>query len=84
MFLRKRNSINYKYKSATGDRMNGEQLLNMDVYMLLSIINMKLRDEFYDLNTLCEDIDIEKQKLLDKLKTAGYRYNSLTNQFILL
>jgi hypothetical protein len=62
--------------------MYGEQLLNMDPYMLLSILNMKLRDKFDSLDTLCDDFDIEKQEVNRKLKEIGYKYNENINRFI--
>jgi hypothetical protein len=60
-----------------------EQMLNMDTFILLSIINMKLRDQFDSLNRLCEDYGIERQELCDKLKSIEYVYSEKRNQFIL-
>lgn len=62
--------------------MYRDQLFKMDPYMLLSILNMKLRDEFDSLDTLCDDFDIEKQEVNSKLKVIGYKYNENINQFI--
>lgn len=64
--------------------MNGEQLLKMEGIMMLSIVNMKLRDEFHKLSYLCEDLDIAEGELIKKLKAIGYIYNNETNQFVLL
>ena len=50
--------------------------------ILLSIINMKLRDEFSDLNDLSAYYDIDKIKLEDRLGSIGYKYSSTNNQFI--
>lgn len=61
--------------------MDGEQLLKMDTYMLLSIINMKLRDEFSSLDYLCEDYNIDQKELSFKLSGIGYIYNKQINQF---
>ena len=33
----------------------------MDPYMLLSIINLKLRDYYSDIESLCDDLEIEKE-----------------------
>lgn len=63
--------------------MDREQLLNMDIYILLSIVNMKLRDEFTSLDSLCENYDVEKEELNSRLNFAGYFYNKETNQFVL-
>nr|WP_286207901.1 DUF4250 domain-containing protein [Clostridium caldaquaticum] len=54
----------------------------MDVFMLLSLINMKLRDEFDSLNSLCDDYDIKEDEIKTKLRTIGYVYNVDNNQFI--
>jgi hypothetical protein len=64
--------------------MDKEQLLKMDSFMLLSIINMKLRDEFDSLNSLCEDYEISSFELENKLSAIGYKYNENTNQFTLM
>lgn len=62
--------------------MDKEQLLKMDSHILLSILNMKLRDEFDSLEVLCEDYDIEELKIKDKIRLIGYEYHENTNQFI--
>ena len=53
-----------------------------DNYMLLSIINMKLRDSYSSLDSLCESEDISKEEIITKLKSIGYNYNKDLNQFI--
>lgn len=62
--------------------MDAERVLSMDPYILLSMVNMKLRDFFSSLETLCEDWDIERELIEVKLETIGYIYNENTNQFI--
>jgi hypothetical protein len=62
--------------------MNREQLLSMDSSMLLSIINMKLRDSFSSLELLCEDYDLASEEVNSKLNSIGYVYNLNSNQFI--
>lgn len=52
-----------------------------DPMMLLSVINMKLRDEYSTLDALCEDLAIDKQSLTHKLGQAGFEYNPETNKF---
>ncbi len=53
----------------------------MDSVMLLSIVNMKLRDEFSDLDSLVKFYEIDKQKLIDKLTQAGFEYLEEVKQF---
>lgn len=52
-----------------------------DPVMLMSMINMKLRDFYSNLDDLCEDLDIDKEKLCDTLKSAGFEYNEEQNKF---
>ncbi|GMQ56273.1 DUF4250 domain-containing protein [Vallitalea sediminicola] len=61
--------------------MDKQKLLSMDPYILLSIINMKLRDEFSSLEDLCSNYGMESVELEDKLQKIEYRYNEQTNQF---
>lgn len=49
--------------------------------LLLSFVNMKLRDKYSSLDDMCEDMDISKTEIIEKLKTIGYVYNALQNQF---
>ncbi len=53
-----------------------------DPVMLLSFINLKLRDYYPSLDALCEDLDISKQDLLSKLGNIDYHYNEERNQFV--
>ncbi len=56
-------------------------MLPSDPFMLFSFINMKLRDQYPSLDALCEDMDIDKQQLLDTLATAGFEYSEENNKF---
>jgi len=56
-------------------------MLPRDPNMLLSIINMKLRDFYSDLDALCDDLDEDKTEIMDILSGAGFTYDSDTNQF---
>ena len=55
--------------------------LPSDPGILLSLINTKLRDEFSSLDDLCDSLDIDKEELINNLKTAGYKYDPAVNQF---
>jgi len=61
--------------------MDRESMMNMDSNILVSIINMKLRDFYSSLQALCDDLNIEEEELKNKLKTANYKYNKEQNQF---
>ncbi|MBC7002873.1 DUF4250 domain-containing protein [Photobacterium sp. BZF1] len=53
----------------------------MDPVMLMSIVNMKIRDEFGDLDALIKFYDIDKEKLVAKLASAGFDYLPEAKQF---
>ncbi len=53
-----------------------------DPIMLLSVINLKLRDFYPTLDALCSDLDADKAALCEKLRTVGYEYDAQRNQFV--
>jgi len=53
-----------------------------DPYILLSWLNMKLRDECRDLKELCERYNLSEVVIKDKIKAIDYVYKKSTNQFI--
>lgn len=55
--------------------------LPKDPNMLYSLINMKLRDEYPNLASLCQGLDINQEDLIKTLSDAGYTYNPETNSF---
>ena len=61
--------------------MDLKNFKSMDVNILLSIVNMKLRDEFENLEELVKFYDIPEDDLKKKLDALGYHYCSETNQF---
>lgn len=53
-----------------------------DPNILVSMINMKLRDGNYDsLSDACLTLGIDETELIEKLKDAGFEYNPQTMQF---
>ncbi len=52
-----------------------------DPNIMLSIINMKLRDEFTNLDSLVKYYSINKNEIINKLKDNGFQYNEKENQF---
>lgn len=55
--------------------------LPKDPFMLLSVINMKLRDEYPDLDSLCGALDVDAETLQSRLHAAGFDYLPEANQF---
>ena len=56
--------------------------LPQDPMMLFSIINMKLRDCYSSLDELCEDMNINKEELIEKLSIYGFEYSEENNKFL--
>lgn len=61
--------------------MDKQQIESMDPMILLSMINMKLRDFYSSLDALCSDLGIEKDIIINKLSSIGYDYNEEHNAF---
>lgn len=57
--------------------------LPSDNVMLLSFVNMKLRD-FYggDLEAMCEDLDVSKNEIIDRLSSIDYVYDENEKRFV--
>lgn len=53
-----------------------------DPVMLLSFINMKLRDFYPSLNELCADLDLNVNDVSEKLASAGFNYDGKLNRFV--
>ena len=56
--------------------------LPKDTMILLSVVNTKLRDFYTDLDTLCQEMQIEKKELTEKLASIDYEYDAGLNQFV--
>ena len=57
-------------------------MLPNDNYMLLSFINMKLRDFYDSLDDLCFDLDENIDDIVSRLDSIDYIYDEKLNQFI--
>ena len=55
--------------------------LPKDPMMLVSLINMKLRDFYPSLDALCSDLNVNKEDIVNRLKEAGFEYNPEQNKF---
>ena len=52
-----------------------------DPAMLMSWVNMKLRDFYGSLDELCEELEIDRKELEKRLNEAGFEYNQELNMF---
>lgn len=57
-------------------------MLPNDPVILLSVINTKLRDNYSTFDLLCDDLDVNKEEILNKLNSIGYEYSAEFNRFI--
>lgn len=55
--------------------------LPKDPMMLMSFINMKLRDEYPSLDELCASLSVDRATLEATLAAAGFEYNPTQNKF---
>ena len=56
-------------------------MIPKDPVILLSFLNMKLRDEYSTLDDLCASLELDRQELEETMNAAGFVYNPSANQF---
>ncbi len=61
--------------------MDKPNYISMDPNILLSIVNMKLRDFYTNLASLCEDMEVSEEALKEIFNKIGYSYDETINQF---
>ncbi|WP_394178688.1 DUF4250 domain-containing protein [Marinomonas posidonica] len=61
--------------------LNKQNIASMDINMLFSIINLKLRNDFSSLSSLCASFEIDEQQLTERLKSGGFHFETKENQF---
>jgi hypothetical protein len=57
-------------------------MLPEDPDMLASFLNMKLREQYSSLDALCDDLELDKEALVEKHNEAEYDYIPARNQFL--
>ena len=57
-------------------------MIPQDPVMLLSYINLKLRDFYPSLEAFCEDTDESMEDIVKKLEAIDYHYDANRNQFV--
>lgn len=60
----------------------GKDMIPQDPVMLLSFVNLKLRDFYGSLEQLCDDLDVSEQEITEKLADIDYHYDREKNQFV--
>ena len=56
-------------------------MLPSDPMILYSYVNQKLRDDYASLEALCEDLELDRAVLEEKLSAAGFAYDEGRNCF---
>ncbi len=57
-------------------------MIPKDPVMLLSFVNLKLRDYYCNLQSMCDDLELAEQEIVDSLAVINYHYDTEKNQFI--
>lgn len=56
--------------------------LPQDPMILYSMVNMKLRDVYSSLDELCDDLQVDRDELENRLREVGFDYDADRNRFI--
>ena len=56
--------------------------LPKDPMLLLSVVNTKIRDYYHTLDALCEDMDADRDEIINTLKGIDYDYDESRHQFV--
>ena len=54
---------------------------NMDPHLLVGLVNTELRNQSESLDDLVKSHDISEEKLIQKLRAAGYEFREEQKQF---
>ena len=57
-------------------------MIPKDPMILLSFVNLKLRDFYSSLDDMCQAMDLDKKELEKKLGNIDYTYDKGGNQFV--
>lgn len=52
-----------------------------DPFILMSFVNMKLRDYYHTLDEMCDDMGLNRCEIEDKLAEAGFHYDENQMRF---
>ena len=56
--------------------------LPKDPMLLLSVVNTKLRDYYHNLDALCDDMNVEKEEIVNTFKTIDHEDDENRHQFV--
>ena len=58
------------------------QSIPKDPIMLVSFLNMKLRDFYPSLDALCDDLSLNVDEIKQTMASINYQYNEQANRFL--
>ena len=56
--------------------------LPADEFILLSVVNTKLRDNYCSLSELCDEENVSLSEIEKRLSVLGYKYDEDKNAFV--
>ena len=68
------------YNAKKNKKEDRKMDLPKDPMILYSFLNVKLRDFYSSLDELCQDLDIDRDELKERLFLAGFQYNEEMNR----
>ena len=81
IFLLCYDSLRLSGKHFSSKKKGAVMEIPKDPFILLSFLNLKLRDEYNSLEDLCLDLQLNKDELCQKLQAAGFEYQESQKQF---
>ena len=57
-------------------------MIPKDPVMLLSFVNLKLRDYYASFEAMCDDLNLDGKEIENKLGAIDYHYHAEKNQFV--
>ena len=57
-------------------------MIPQDPMILLSYLNTKLRDQYKSLDLLCDDLQLDKSDIIQKMSSIDYAYDDALNRFV--
>jgi hypothetical protein len=61
--------------------LDQQRVQQMDINILVSIVNMQIRNEFSSFTELCRFYQLNQNQLSQRLESAGYQLQAKQQQF---
>ncbi|BEU02054.1 hypothetical protein OAG1_08540 [Agarivorans sp. OAG1] len=61
--------------------LDQQRVQQMDINILVSIVNMQIRNEFSSFTELCRFYELNQSQLSQRLESAGYQLQTKQQQF---